>query len=895
MENLSIDTAARPLELLERSAHLAVLDASLAAVHGRHGRLVLLRGEAGIGKTALLQRFCGTQQPPTRVLWGSCEALFTPRDLGPFVDISQTVGGELEEFMRRGGVPHEVLSALAAEVAKASPTVIVLEDLHWADEATLDVLRLLGRRLDRFSALVVATYRDDELNDRHPLRIVLGELARAQGVQRVNLARLSPDAVCALAEPLGVDAQQLYRTTGGNAFFVSEVLASGAHRIPSTVRDAVLARAARLSAEAMRLLEALTVAPPAAEIDVLEAIAGDALQCLNECIGAGMVVPAQRGVAFRHELGRLVIEESVAPNRRVALHARALEALAGSSDYARLAHHAEAAGDTSAVLRFAPEAARRASAVGAHRESAAQYARALRFAQTRTPDAQAEMLERRAYECMVSDQIEEAIDALRGALALRRDIGDAPGEAQALCLLSNVLWCPGRVAEATEAARQTLEVLDGVEPGRELAMADGRVAQLCVDAEDLDGALAWGARARELSEALGETELVVHALITIATARCLAGESAGIEELEHTLVLAHDAGLDEQFGRASINIAWVTRRQRAYALAYSYLEPALTFSSDRGLELWRGYLLAHRAQMELDLGRWQEAVDMAALVLQEPRRSRIPQLIALSVVGRLRARRGDPDVWAPLDEALSLAERSEELQASEPVAVARAEAAWLEGDRAGVERATNETLALARLRRSPWVVAELASWRKRAGIVDQVSEDEIAGPYALEVAGHWREAAARWRELGCPYEAALAAAEAEDSSAQRQSLAELQALGAHPAKAIVARRLRERGARDLPRGPRARTRANPAGLTARELDVLALLAEGLRNAEIARRLVVSAKTIDHHVSAILRKLDVHTRAEAGAVAGRLSLIAPDGRRSAEAGQEPTGGGAVGRQ
>ena len=199
-----------------------------------------------------------------------------------------------------------------------------------------------------------------------------------------------------------------------------------------------------------------------------------------------------------------------------------------------------------------------------------------------------------------------------------------------------------------------------------------------------------------------------------------------------------------------------TPRQRAFELAYEYLEPALQYTSDRGLELWRGYLLAYRAQMELDLDRWQEAVDTAALILREPRRSRIPRIIALTVVGRVRARRGDPEVWPPLDEALSLAERGDELQASEPVAAARAEAAWLDGDRERVEQATAAALTLARLRRSSWLVAELAAWRRRAGIVDQLSATETAGPYALEVAGDWSGAAAQWRELGCAYEAALA-------------------------------------------------------------------------------------------------------------------------------------------
>ncbi len=618
--------------LLERSEQLLRLgEVFSTVVQSGCGRMVLISGEAGIGKTSLVRRLCEEQRPLSRILWGGCEALFTPRALDPFVDIAQASGSELGELVERSARPHEVLSALAREVAKSSPTVLVLEDLHWADEATLDVLRLLGRRIDEFPALVLVTYRDDELDEAQLMRVVLGELARVRGVERLDLARLSASAVGTLAEPYYLDATELYRRTGGNPFFVSEVLAAGTKQIPLTVRDAVLARAARLSDAAGALLEALAVARPASEISALEAIAGDAVGRLDECIASGMVMPAGVGVAFRHELARLVIEESMAPDRRVALHARALRAMAGSADHARLAHHAEAAGDGDAVLRFAPEAARRAAALGAHRESAAQYARAIRFGDRLALDERAELLERRAYECMLIDQIDESLDALRTAITIRRQQGDVRAEGNGLQQLSNVLWCPGRVAEAKDAARQAVEVLEQGEPASELAMAYSRVGQLCKDSEDVQGAVAWATRALELAETLHETEIGIHALVTVGSARFLDGVIQGREQLERSLALARDAGLDEDVSRAMFHLVWGAQRGRAYRLAYEYLDPALQYTSERGLELWRGYLLACRAQIELDLGRWQDAVETAALVLREPRRSRIPRIAALTV------------------------------------------------------------------------------------------------------------------------------------------------------------------------------------------------------------------------------------------------------------------------
>jgi class 3 adenylate cyclase/tetratricopeptide (TPR) repeat protein len=795
-EEATADTAD---ELLERSDALSTLAGALAGIaRTAQGQLVLVSGEAGVGKTALLRRFCDDHRRSARILWGACDPLFTPRPLGPLLDVAEAAGGELADVVREGGRPQAVETALVRELGSRAATVLVLDDMQWADEATLDVVALLGRRIDAVPALALLSYRDDELDRAHPLRILLGAFASARAVRRLEIAPLSRDAVAQLAEPHGVNADELFGMTGGNPFFATEALAAGEEEFPHTVRDAVLARAARLSPPAAALLEAVAVAPPHVELWLLEALAGDAVDRLDECLTSGMLTHTPTGVAFRHELARLAVEESLPPNRRLSLHRQAVTALAdpptGAPELERLAHHADAAGDGRAVLRFAPAAAARAAALGAHREAAAQYARALRFADGLGPRERAELLERRSYECYLTDQPDESLEALKRAIECRRELGDTRKEGDSLRRLASILWCPGRTGEAGEAAQEAVAVLEQLPPSQELAMAYATMAQLRSNLDDSDGAVAWGTRAFELAQRLDARETVIYALNTIGSTELLAGIPGGRKKLERSLELSESGDFAVHVGRAFLNLVWAGTRLRSYDLADQYLDRALDYFSERGLDLWRFYLLAFRARIELDRGRWSEAVDSATLVFQKRVISTFPRILALVVLGLVQARRGDPAARSPLDDALALAEPTGELPRIAPVAAARAEAAWLAGDREGVDRATEDAFELALRRGAAWPIGELAYWRWRAGLDSEIPHG-AAEPYAVQMSGDWARAATLWTEIGCPYEAALALADAGDEDALQRALDQLQGLGAQPAAAIVSRRLRERGVR----------------------------------------------------------------------------------------------------
>jgi DNA-binding CsgD family transcriptional regulator len=877
--------------LLEREAPRAALEEQLAAVRGPRGRLVLLAGEAGIGKSALVRAFADAHGgPERRILWGGCDALHTPRPLGPLVDVAEQTGGELAEVVARGAAPGPVLGALADELRRR-PSVLILEDLHWADEATLDLLRLVARRIDRLPALVVVTYRDDELHRAHPLRIALGDLPAA-AAHRIVLAPLTLTAVTTLtasgAAAAAIDPAELHRRSAGNPFYVGEVLAAGGDdRIPATVRDAVLARASRLDGGARALLDAVAIEPARAELWLLHALTDPGAEAeldaaLDAALASGMLRADGHAVAFRHEIARAAIADAIPPHRRMLLHRRALGALTAAigrrPDLARLAHHAEAADDPDAVLRYAPAAGERAAALRSHREAAAQFARALRCAGDVEPARRAALLERRSYECYLTDRIADAIEARRAAMGEHRAAGDRRREGDAHRWLSRLAWFAGDNATAEAEARLAVELLEPLGPGPELAMAYSNVAQLRMLFGDDLGAIAWGERAIALATELGEDEILVHALNNVGTAERHRGVAGGAEKQERSLALALAGDYEEHVARAYTNLATMSVEAREYAAAARWLEEGIAYCADHDLDSWLLYMSGIRARVELDRGAWDAAAQTAAAVLGHPQVAAPSRVTPLVVLGRVRARRGDPHVWAPLDEALALARGTGELQRIGPVATARAEARWLAGEDALVAGETDAALALALEQADAWA-GELLLWRRRAGIVEAAGAGDapalvLPAPLRLERDGRAEDAAAAWAALGCPYDAALALAQAPEEDARRRALAALQQLGAGPAARRVGRALRQGGARDVRHGPRAATRASPSGLTARELDVLLLVAEGRRNAEIAARLFLSERTVGHHVSAILRKLGVASRGQAAAEARKLG-ISPD--------------------
>ena len=866
--------------LLEREVELDRLEQSLEQVAlSGSGTVAFIGGEAGVGKTTLVGEFCRRRRGRESILQGACEPLLAPRPFGPFIDLAESSNGELGALIDEGAKPQAVASALLRELQEdAAPSLVVLEDLHWADEATLDVLRLTARRLDGVGALLLLTYRNDELGRWHPLRTLIGELGASQTIVRMSLVPLSLDAVKSLAEPFDGDGEMLYRRTGGNPFFVTELLADVGETVPDSVADAVLARAARLSPSARQLLEAIAVTGPRAELWLLDRLAGQPEPHLAECLGSGMIVSAGDAVAFRHELMREAIASAISDHEKRKLHHAALRALAeppwGEPDLARLAHHADGCGDPDEVMRFMAPAAARAGRLGAHREGAALYERALAYSDALPLEARAQLRERRAAECYLVADFEGAEPEQQQALDCYRQLGDELRQAAALSWLSNLVWETGSVSDALPMAIHAVRQLERLGAKKELVIAYTQMAQLKLAVEAPGEAREWALRAFGLARRIDRPRQLVAALITLGWVEFFTGEDSGLAKLEHAIEAGTAAGFDHDVAAAHVVVARTAARLRRYPLAERHVQAGLEYCDGRDIDLWRYYLLAWQSKLAMWRGSWDEAARLAEICLGKP--CPFSRVHALVTLGLVRARRGDPQAWVPLDEALASALPRREFQWIGPVAAARAEAAWLEGRPEAIAAEIEPALAFPMRPGDPYAAA-VAYWSWRAGLIPElVAGSDEQYPELLEMAGDWAGASDRWQELGCPYEATVARLASDDAELLGQALSELQALDARPAAAIVSRRLRELGVRAIPRGPRARTRQNPAGLTPRELEVLDLLCSGLRNAEIAQRLVVSEKTVDHHVSAILRKLGVHTRGEASAKALRLGLASQSG-------------------
>ncbi|MDP1901882.1 MAG: AAA family ATPase, partial [Rubrivivax sp.] len=801
-------------DLVERESALRALQSLLDGARTQ-GRIVLVAGEAGIGKTSVLRAAAAAHRAAGgQVWWGACDALETPHPLAPLLDIAREAA---PRFAARLDGPRPALFEAVLDALRLAEgaVLVIVEDAHWADDATLDLLKYLGRRIERTHALLAVSYRDDEVTATHPLRRVLGELPPAAR-SYLPVPRLSADAVDTLARQAGRSAEGLHALTHGNAFFVTELLRdtrAGA-AVPQSVQDVVLARYARLRPGAQALLRLVAVVPGRVERGLVDALLRPALDDLESALDSGLLLADAATLSYRHELGRVAVESALSPPQAQALHRQVLSALQGDArgtPAARLAHHALQARDGTAITRWAPVAAEQATARGAHREARAHWRAALHHGQP----ADAVQL-----QCWLEAFLATAVFTGRGdddmaafgqleSLALQR--GDHADAAWQRARRGQACIPLLRHREAERLIGEALAMVQGLPPSLVTARVLHVEAWRLMIEREAAASVQASRQALALAETAGDAALVRAIRGGMGIAMLFLDDDEAVAQSLARIAEYHGEGRITSVVSILSNLGSGSGELMHLARAEAWLREALALCRAHDIDGAVDYLQAWLALCRMSSGAWDEAAALALEVTARAGALDMSRLMALLALGRLRVRRGDPGATEVLDEALALAAPSQTLQRVGPTHAARAEAAFMRGDLAAVRAEVESGLPLARAKGHAWFSGELAYWGWRAGAIGTLPPG-AAAPYALEVAGRWHAAAAAWQALGCPYEQARALA-AGDEAARHEALAIFERLGARPAAEALRRVLRDAGVRGVARGVRDTTRANPCQLT----------------------------------------------------------------------------------
>jgi DNA-binding CsgD family transcriptional regulator len=797
------------------------------------------------------------------VLKGSCDPLSTPRPLGPFRDIAHAVGlGPLvrDEDVRLTQLCEEVFECLGTE-----PSVLLVEDLHWVDAASVEVLRFLSRRVEAMPLALVVTYRDREVGARHHARPLLGDFARLDGLSTLHLAPLSIDAVADLVADTDLAAETVHRVTRGNPFFVTEVAKEPDRPLPESVRDAVLARTTEVAPEDFEVLQLVATAPDRLDDRVLSQLAVD-LPTLRRLDRTGLLARSRGGLVFHHELARQAVESTIPPGGASRLHARLLDALERIAPHepAVLTHHAVAAQDRSRAASYARAAAEESIHAAAHTEAAAFFQIALEHLDGATPAERADLLQRLSFEQYMTSRLGEAIQNIRATFPLWRQAGDTAGLAGAheTCAIYEYYNARRREAEAQSEMASRIGREDGAEVAYGAARAtDGFLAYMRSDATTAADRLA---EARRLASDHDQDRLALRAQLFGDLVSLSTGDTEVRGAVADHIELARSASWDELASSGYSHIAYHDVEQRRYRAAELVLDTSLPFAVEREIPICEFWQTGIRSRLRLAQGRWSAALEDAGHVL-EVEGMPLARVWPLLVAGLVPLRCGETaDVGEasddPLDRAWELVGHIDEPLRRLAVLTALAERVWMTGaeDPRVVDDAVRELKVLAETPGAEWAQGELATWLRRLGLLDAPPEP-VAEPHRLAFAGAHEEAAAWWRQAGEPFAEAMALADSSLPELRVRGVALLDGLGATGTADRLRVLLRNDGIDEVPARPRASTRANPGGLTNRQLDVAKLMARGFTNAEIAARLYISPKTADHHVSAVLTKLGATSR------------------------------------
>jgi tetratricopeptide (TPR) repeat protein len=739
--------------ILEREDSLSRLRRAYDRAAGESGSIFLITGEAGVGKTALVQHFCEQVPEEARVCRGACDDLMTPSAFGPWHDIAREGDPPLTDALADAD-PASVLQAIVGLAAdEDGATVLVIEDVQWADDATLDSLRYLSRRIASLRMMVVLTYRPEDLTADHPLVGLLG-LLHGDAFDRVDLEPLSEAGVRDLVSDSGVDAAELHRVTGGNPFFVREVLASPGDVVPATVRAAVVSRLQHLSREARSLIAVLSVAPGGIEHELVAELSEGALSAVSEAEEHRFLDGDERRIRFHNELARRAVEESMTEAARRQVHQRMLEMLRlVDADGARLLHHAVAAGDVDVLLEYAPREAQRSAASGAHRQAAAWYEALLDHESRLGATDHAQTLHDYAVELHRLHRLEDAARVAAEAVAAWEGLDDATGLGRAIIELARDQYFIGDTEAAHDSTTRAIAVLEEGGNDEALAAAYSSLAALYVWRHRMVDALPWGERAARLARSIDRPDILSHALNYLGVAKVLTGDETGFDDLAESVATARRIGHAEFHTRGANNLATAYFSRMRYAEGIDALRAGVAVATEAELVSQEYNMRGLLGQGLLMLGRWDEAERELRPIIEE---ASDDLLVAPSFgyLGRLLMRRGAAEGDELIDRGLSITGVDESLLRYGALAVAAIERAWLAGDLPTVERIYTKVTTMAAAVESQDWTGTVSVYAARAGL-DVTPPDPCPPSFLYSILGDWEQAAAAWGEVGDPYERAV--------------------------------------------------------------------------------------------------------------------------------------------
>jgi DNA-binding CsgD family transcriptional regulator len=864
------------MALIERDGLMASLQAHFESVAGGEGHCILLSGEAGIGKTALVRAFCKQQPDTCSIYQGACDDLFTPRPLAPLYDVLWQVNKE-----RWPVTPaHEERAVLFANFfqelkTKKGRLLIVFEDIHWADEGTLDCIKFLVRRIDQLPCLFILTYRDDEIYARHLLRNVLGQLP-PDSFTKLMLAPLSKQAVVDMASQKGYNGEEVYSISGGNPFYVNEILASYSPGVPDNIKDSILSVYERQEEGTKNAWQIFSVIPEGLEIDRFAVLKSSWDEAMNHCFAMSVIIVRNEKVVFKHELYRRTIEESLSPLKRIELNNLMLELFLQSfeekGEVERILHYAKNANQKIWVGKYAPVAARKAAAIGAHREASKLYLTAIESIEGNNTELLVELQEAYAYECYLSNQIKEAIVFTEKALNHWKEKNDIEKTGDSLRFLSRLWWFAGKRENAERFALEAIGLLKDQPASASKAMAFSNMSQLKMVADQPAECILWGEQAIAMAKQLGNEEILCHALNNLGNVQVLISstEQKGKALLQQSLGIALRNAYPEHAARAYTNLVSTSIKTRDYAFANKVLDEGTRYCEERGLNSWTTYMSSWKARLNFETGNWTIACSIADNLLKNDNQLSIVKITVLIVLARIKMRRGENDALPLLIDAKDQAFEAMEMQRMIPATVALLEFEWLTGKKV-IEQ--NDIDKLTKLMQTAGIESEkneFAFWMKKAGRIFAGSKAIGAG-YDINSEEKIVRAAAIWQKLNCPYEEAIVLYEGTEKD-KRKAISIIQELEAVAVYEKMKLEMKRQGISNIPRGIRKSTRSNAALLTTREMDILRLLQQDLHNKEIAAQLYISAKTVDHHISSILFKLDSNSRSKAVTEAIRMGIL-----------------------